>query len=200
MNAKQRRQSAIIDQVFKSPVFETERLIVGNWDPDLDSLAWSIYGDPRVVRYLKGTPEPTVESTREMIKQLIRRNQLWPSHFGSWPTFLKTTRELIGANLMKFLPDADGQFTPDVEIGWHLGRDFWGRGYATEGAHAMVRIAFEQIGLKTLWAVTKTENLASQRVAKRIGMSHRGQTGRYYNQQLELFRLRVSESRYSGHL
>jgi RimJ/RimL family protein N-acetyltransferase len=70
--------------------------------------------------------------------------------------------------------------------GWHFHPDYWGHGYATEAAAAVLSYAFAS-GLEKVVAVTAPANEASQSVCLRIGMRHCGQTRRYYNALCELF-------------
>jgi len=74
----------------------------------------------------------------------------------------------------------------DTEIGWHFHPDYWGSGYASEAASAVLAHAWAS-GLERVVAVTNPENTASQAVCLRIGMRHDGQTDRYYNATCELF-------------
>ena len=179
----------IVNDILRDPVFESQRLIGGRWHPDLAEQAFSIYGDSEVTQWIGGITESSIDSMRTRINGVIERNAKWPAHWGSWPTFLKDTRQLVGAMLMKPLPDADGNFTPDIEIGWHLGRDYWGNGYATEGGRNMIEIAFCEVGIHELSAVTSPDNIRSQKVARRLGMVHVGQTDAYYGQTVELFKI-----------
>ena len=179
----------VVAEIFDDPVFETDRLLAGRWDPQLANQAFAIYGDPEVTQWIGGVTESSIDTMRARIETLIERNAKWPKCWGSWPTFLKQSRQLVGALLMKPLPDADGNFTPDIEIGWHLGRSYWGHGYATEGGRKMIDIAFNELGIKELSAVTALDNARSQNVARRLGMKHVGQTDAYYGQTVELFKI-----------
>lgn len=182
-------KESIVDDIFRDPVFETDRLIIGRWHPELAESAFAIYGDPEVTQWIGGVTETSIGTMRFRIESLIQRNRKWPAHWGSWPAFLKETREQVGALMMKPLPDADGNFTPDIEIGWHLGRTHWGHGYATEGGRRMIEIAFNVVGISELSAVTGLDNVRSQSVARRLGMTHVGQTDAYYGQTVELFKI-----------
>lgn len=178
----------VVNQIFESPVFTTQRMVIGRWHVALASSAFQIYGDPQVTDWLGGKCESSVESMSRRIQELIDRNNKWPDHFGSWPAFCKHTRELVGAMLMKTLPDADGNFTSDIEIGWHLARKHWGKGYATEGGRRMLQIAFDDLNLNEVFAVTNLDNVKSQSVAKRVGLEYVGETDAYYGLTLALFK------------
>jgi RimJ/RimL family protein N-acetyltransferase len=65
----------------------------------------------------------------------------------------------------------DVPFAPGVEIGWQYHPEFWGQGYATEGAMALIRHGFEDCGLEKILAFAVLENSASIAVMKRLDMS-----------------------------
>lgn len=68
--------------------------------------------------------------------------------------------------------DFDAPFCPAVDIGWTLARDVWGQGYATEGANAALKYAFEELRLDEVVAHTTRANQRSRGVMGRLGMSH----------------------------
>jgi RimJ/RimL family protein N-acetyltransferase len=61
---------------------------------------------------------------------------------------------------------------PGVEIGWRLARTAQGKGFATEGARAVVDLAFNQLGLSEVVAITALPNQPSRRVMEKLGMTH----------------------------
>jgi len=168
-------------------VFETERLVARDWTVDDVEAAYEIYRDEDVVRFLGSVPTP-VESLDAMRARIDRWTAASAATrqagYGFWAL---TTRDgtLVGATLVKPLPDAE-----EVEIGWHLGKANWGKGYATEGGRGAAAHAFGTVGLDTVYAVVVRENEPSLKVARRIGMTYEGSTDRYYGRELELFSLR----------
>lgn len=68
--------------------------------------------------------------------------------------------------------DFPAHFTPCVEVGWRLAREYWGRGYATEGGRAALRFAFEDLGLDEVVSMTTVANRRSRAVMERLGMEH----------------------------
>src|SRR5881227_3139476 len=74
----------------------------------------------------------------------------------------------------------------EVEVGYRLSPRMWGRGYATEGARALLRYGFDVLGLYRIVGLTHPENLASQRVLCKAGLREAG-WGRYYDRDLRLF-------------
>ena len=169
-------------------VFETERLRAREWTPDDAEAAYAIYRDWDVVRFLGSVPTPqeSVETQRATLDRWMTVNDaLRGSGYGIWALERKDDGALVGTSLLKPLPDAE-----EVEVGWHLGKDYWGHGYATEGAQGAVSRGFETCGLDVVYAVVVAENTASVAVAKRLGMTYEGSTDRYYGKALELFSLR----------
>ena len=166
---------------------------MGHWHSKLAVTAMGIYGDPEVTRWIGGRTEACVDGMKRRISELLQRNRKLPDVWGSWPAFLKQTNQLVGAMLMKPLPDGDGNFTEEIEVGWHLAQMHWGNGYATEGGRKMVELGFAVQNLKQIYAVTGPDNLKFQKVALRLGMKPQGQTDKYYGQTVDLFKITVEE-------
>jgi ribosomal-protein-alanine N-acetyltransferase len=62
----------------------------------------------------------------------------------------------------------------EAVVGYEISPAYWGRGYATEAAWAMLRFGFEELGLHRIWSHAITENIASQRVLQKLGMRYEG--------------------------
>ena len=170
----------------------TPRLLLRPWRPDdLDAYS-DIYSRWEVMRYLGSTP--AVLSTREeAAERLAQRAAPDPAGppYGVWAVCcLDDVERPRGSVLMRRLPwSASVDPVPDhqdVEVGWHLHPDVWGRGYATEAAAALVARAWDH-RIEQVHAVTYADNVASQAVCRRLGMEHLGRTDRYYDVELELF-------------
>lgn len=175
-------------------VFETERLVAHSWDPDRDAeAAFAIYGDPEVTRHIGGETMADVEATRARLRTVVERNAKHGHPFGGFPLFLRDTGELVGAALLKPLPDADGRPTEAIEVGWHLKRSAWGHGYASEAGRAVLARGFDRLDEARIHAVVEQDNPRSMAVARRIGMRHLGQTDRFYGKTLELFAITREE-------
>ena len=98
-------------------------------------------------------------------------HELESTSLGFWAASLIETGEFIG---MIGLEDVyfKAHFTPAVEIGWRLAFDYWGKGYATEGAQAALQYGFESLNLNEIVSFTTLENMRSRHVMKKIGMHH----------------------------
>jgi RimJ/RimL family protein N-acetyltransferase len=144
----------------------TERLLLRQWrDSDREPFA-VMSADPAVMKHFPAL------LTRVESDALIDRLQagIAESGWGFWAVQVRRTGEFagfIGLNpLRSNLP-----FAPGVEIGWRLSTTHWGQGYATEGARRAVTYAFDELGLAELVAFTTKQNLPSQRVMQKLGMT-----------------------------
>lgn len=93
---------------------------------------------------------------------------------------------LIGVVLLVPLPPSGGVQRDDVEVGWHLHPDVWGRGIATEAGAGLLRLAWD-FGLEEVHAVTHPDNVASQAVCRRLAMSDLGLRDDWYDRRLRAF-------------
>ena len=150
-------------------IFETERLIVRRFTTADAAEVFEIYRDPAVWRYLGGgEPYTSVEQARER----LARHELGyadESPFGSWAVVVRETNAVIGTVLVAPLEEG-----PEIEVGYHYGQSAWGMGYATEAAIGAIEYGFGVLKLDQLCGVVFPENLASQRVLEKAGMTYRG--------------------------
>lgn len=171
-------------------VFETERLIIRRWEPDRDADdAYAMYSDPEVIRLLGRAPAivASPEIQREYLEKRIAYYTERNDGTGVWALEEKSTGQVVGALLVKHLPDGEGTPTEDLEVGWHLRRSAWGKGYATEAGRVGIDYAHGQLGAPVVFAVVKKDNARSIAVTHRLGMKPLGSTDKYYGVTLELF-------------
>ena len=146
-------------------ILETPRLVLRHQVlADLDDL-WALYQNPNLTRYIPDAPRSREEAQEELEWHMHGH----PHHpeLGLWATIHKETGKFIGR--CGLLPWAiEEQY--DVEVAYTLAQDFWGQGLATEAAHAILRYGFETLNLSRLICLIDPENIASQKVAEKIGM------------------------------
>ena len=144
----------------------TERLHLRRWrDEDRVPFA-EINADPDVMRYFPRT------LTREQSDALADSiEQGWDERgFGLWVVEVAGDvpfAGFVGLSVQSFIP----LDPPPVEVGWRLGKEHWGKGYATEAGSASLRFGFG-VGLAEIVSCTTEENWPSRRVMERLGMSH----------------------------
>jgi RimJ/RimL family protein N-acetyltransferase len=151
---------------------ETARLLLRRWqDDDLEPLV-TLFGDPRVARYLSvdGRPWPR-ERTVGVFQHFLRQ---WEEHgFGPWAAVDRTSGRWLGQIGLNELPSWPGP--QKIEVGWELHPSVWGRGLATEGGRAAVRHGFEVVGLERIISVTRADHAASRRVMEKCGLAFQEQ-------------------------
>ena len=117
------------------------------------------------IRHLSGPL--TMEQVNDFISTV--NNHQDKHRFTLWAACLKESRELMGFIGLKYTT-FESSFTPAVEVGWRLGAQFWGKGYATEGAKASLEYGFKQCGLKEIISFTVPANVRSLRIMEKIGL------------------------------
>jgi RimJ/RimL family protein N-acetyltransferase len=144
-------------------ILETERLQLRQLKPgDVDALEL-VLGDPVAMKFY---PAPY---TREGVTEWIERNiaRYRSDGFGLWAMVLKSSGELIG-DCGCVTQEVEGR--KEIEIAYHVRRDLWGNGYATEAARACMDYAFRRLGARRVISMIRPENLNSRRVAEKNGL------------------------------
>ncbi|HEX4303257.1 MAG TPA: GNAT family N-acetyltransferase [Rhizomicrobium sp.] len=142
------------------PRIETERLTLREWRAgDFDTLA-TFYADAEVMTFLGGVMERN--DAWRALSATIGHWQL--RGYGTWAVERKSDGALMGRVGM-----INPEGWPGLEIGWTLGKPYWGQGYASEAAAAAVRFAFLTQPVDRLISCIDPDNTPSQAVAKRIG-------------------------------
>lgn len=145
----------------------TSRLLLRRWrEDDLPAMS-AINADPEVMRWIgDGTPldaEATAAGT-------ARSEQHWETHgFGLYAVEIRATGELAGFTGLN-TPYSLPEVLPAVEIGWRLGRRYWGQGIATEAARAALDSGFTDRGLDRIISIHQLGNDASGRIMQKLGM------------------------------
>ena len=154
---------------YDRPVAElrTERLLLRQWrDEDLDLFA-ELNADPETMRYF---PAPPSREESDLLAERAWR-QIEDEGWGLWAVEVAGGASFIGfVGLAR--PSFEEHFTPAVEVGWRLGREHWGCGYATEAGRAALAYGFEELELAEIVSFTSRLNRPSWRVMERLGMSH----------------------------
>ena len=151
------------------PRLETERLTLRAFGEDDVIAIHELLQDPDVVRYVGDRRVPTLQETWRSVAG-------WLGHwalrgYGQWAIEERTSGHLIGR--AGIINPAEW---PGAEVGYLLGRAWWGRGFATEAAAAAMDWGFEEIGVDDLLSLIDPANQASIAVVTRLGESLRGDT------------------------
>ncbi|RLV55763.1 N-acetyltransferase [Aeromicrobium phragmitis] len=171
----------------ENPVIITDRLILRRFTLDDADFLFDLFSRAEVARWSgSGTPM----DRREEAVERIRRQ---PARAGDHPACgvfaVEADSELVGMALLVPIPASAGHESEgEIEIGWHFHPDVWGNGYGTEAGRALVERGFAA-GFPALYAVTDPDNVRSQAVCRRLGMTDLGLRDDWYDRSLRAFRL-----------
>ncbi len=155
-------------------MFETDRLILRRLDErDVDRI-FAMRSDPEVMRFIRAP-----QNRSETVNWLNLVSSRWASdHIGFCAIIEKQTDKFAGWCGLWRLKE-----TNEMEIGYAIARDAWGKGFATEAARVFLRYAFEQLKPDKIVAVAEPENMSSRRVMEKLGMKF-VKLGEFYNREL----------------
>ena len=145
-------------------IFETERLIVRQYDFDIDADNFFLLnGDEEVVRYIRTAK--TREECDVFLKQVIADYKMNPL-MGRWAAIDKSNAVFVGS--FAFIP-VEG--TKDSQLGYAFLKEHWGKGYATELMREGIKYVFGNTDLKEVYGITEAANIASQKVLLKVGFT-----------------------------
>ena len=145
----------------------TERLVLRAYQADdLHQLHAVLYSDEAAMRLLGGPRD--LAGTRAALERSMSQQE--HGGYSFWPVIERESGLLCGeAGLFPLAPDG-----PAVALGYAFGSAYWGRGYATEAATAVLAEAFGPLGMDHLVAITREANLGSRRVLAKLGFEEHG--------------------------
>jgi RimJ/RimL family protein N-acetyltransferase len=121
--------------------------------------------DPEVARYMTWRPHRSARNTQTYLRRLLLAWQ----HGASQPWVITAREGGQPLGVIELRPSGHR-----AEIGYVLGREWWGRGFMTEAARAVVEWGLSQPTIYRVWAVTDVDNRASARVLEKTGMTREG--------------------------
>ena len=164
------------------PTLTTPRLTLRPFAPEDAISLHRIMNEPNIMQYFPNTAALDMERVQKIIERQLGQYETY--NLGWWAVFLQGGPDLIGWNGLQYLPETD-----EVEIGYLLSMQFWGRGYATEGAKASLEFGFETLGLEQIIGLIHPDNTGSQNVLKKCGLQYFEQK-EYFG--IQLFRCLLS--------
>ena len=147
-------------------ILETERLLLRAWKEEDAEPYYQMNQDPRVIECL-----PNSLSREEVKKFIADQNDCFlKNRYAFWAVEEKTSGVMIG--FCGFMAAKEPLPASAIEIGWRLASEYWGHGYATEAAKAVLDYGWSTLALEEVFACTVIENDSSRRVMEKIGMQH----------------------------
>jgi ribosomal-protein-alanine N-acetyltransferase len=144
-------------------VFETPRLILGQFTQADAHLILELNSDPEIVKYLHEPVLTTEEEAKKIIVDIILSQ--YKNNLGRWATYTKDNNEFIGWCGLKYRPELD-----EIDLGYRLKKSAWGKGFATEAAKHTIDHGINKLHLKLITGRAHIENIASIKVLEKIGM------------------------------
>ena len=166
----------------------TPRLTLRRFSPDDAAALFDVFSRPEVARWSgTGTPMTDVSEAHARIERMPARTGDHPAA-GIFAVVPNDDPRVVGMAILVPIPASDGFDRDDLEVGWHLHPDAWGHGYATEAATALLDRAFAA-DVAEVYAVTDPDNVRSQAVCRRLGMTDLGLRTDWYDRELRAFRV-----------
>ncbi|MCL2342794.1 MAG: GNAT family N-acetyltransferase, partial [Firmicutes bacterium] len=150
-------------------VLETERLILRPFAlSDAQTMFRNWASDPEVTKYLLWKPHPDIAETERVLGEWVPQYEK-PNYY-QWAIVLKSLGEPIGSLGAFQLREDVGR----IEVGYCIGRKFWGRGYTAEALSEVIRFFFEEVGLNRVEATHDAANPNSGKVMRKCGLRYEG--------------------------
>ena len=150
-----------------APELKTKRLLLRQWKKS-DLIPFSkMNNDPKVMEFF---PSTLIKLESDKLAKKIQK-ELQEEKFGLWAVEVIDVAPFIGFIGLHNV-SFTAHFTPAIEMAWKLGFKYWNKGYALEGAQAVVDYAFNTLGLDQIVSFTPTKNLRSIKLMKKLNMAH----------------------------
>jgi ribosomal-protein-alanine N-acetyltransferase len=142
-------------------LFETERLFVRRYTDEDFEIFFRMSGDEELMQYIR-----PAQSREECLEFFTKNNAAYAERpqLGRWALLSKENKETVGSFGVLPLPN-----TEEIQLGYVLLKEHWGKGYAAEAVQGAIRYCFEKLQLDSIVAVTEVPNTASQKVLLRNG-------------------------------
>ncbi len=152
---------------FQIPRLETERLVLRQMTFDDAAAVFAYASDPEVASLTTWESHATIDDSREFLERVM---SWYADGFGGpWGIVLKADDRLIGTCGLAITPQH-----VRAELGYAIGRPWWGQGLMTEAVLEVIRFGFEELGLNRIEARCVPPNIGSARVMEKAGMTYEG--------------------------
>ena len=150
-------------------VIETERLLLRLFTEQDAALIYELNQDPDVIKYTHDQVKD-MEHAKEILEQTILPQYVLYKH-GRWAIQLKPELDFIGWCGLKFRAEEN-----EIDLGYRLRKEFWGKGYATEAAFASLKYGFEKLNIQRIMGRAEPENIESCKVLEKCGLTYIGES------------------------
>ncbi|MCG8574598.1 MAG: GNAT family N-acetyltransferase [Flavobacteriales bacterium] len=143
-------------------VSETERLIIRHWNVDDIANYATIVSDPDVMQFIGHGAPQTYKDAESYVQKCM--DNIAENGWARFAVQLKHSKELIG-----FCGFA--HYNNELDFGWRYAKKFWGNGYGTEAAKAVLELGIEKFNFPRIVCIVYQENIGSIKIIEKIGMT-----------------------------
>lgn len=148
---------------------ETERLILRRFkEDDVKAIYETWLSDPEVSKYMIWNYQEDIEDTKKWLQKCIEKYK--NDNIYNWGIELKETNNLVGSISANKSENDEECY----EIGYTIGRRYWGNGYATEALKKVTEYLIKEVGIRKFLCRYAKENIASKKVIKKVGFEYLG--------------------------
>lgn len=149
-------------------IIETPRLLLREFNPGDADLIYTLNEDPEITRYTLDPVRDRAHAQDILDTVILPQYSLY--RYGRWAVHIRENLEFIGWCGLKFRPEPG-----ETDLGYRFMKKAWGKGYATEAAHACLQFGFRERELSLIVGRALPANLASLRVLEKCGMTYMGE-------------------------
>ena len=148
-------------------IIETNRLLLRTFKALDTNLIYELNLDPDVTRFTHD-PVKDLAHASEILEKVIIPQYVLYNH-GRWAVHIRSTFRFLGWCGLKYRPELN-----EIDLGFRLKKEGWGKGYATEAAYASIEYGFEKIGMRRIVGRAEIDNIGSWKVLEKCGMTYIG--------------------------
>ena len=147
---------------------ETDRLILRELQPADVSGMFKLDSDPQVHKFLGNKPVTTIAQSLADIAFI--QQQYITNGIGRWAVIEKESNQFVDWSGLKLITETYNGYSNYYDLGYRFIRKFWGKGYATESAQAVLQFGFNVLKLKEIISIADVQNAASIHVLEKLGL------------------------------
>ncbi len=145
---------------------ESQRLFLREFTNDDLKNLFSLNSNPEVMKHIGRKPVTDIEECKKTIEQ-IRDYYKKHNGFGVWVAYKKSNNKFVGFFVLQYLDN-----TKEIEVGFRVMKKYWGKGYSTEMTNELIQYGFIQKNLNKIVGITHSDNIASQKVLQKAGLTY----------------------------
>jgi RimJ/RimL family protein N-acetyltransferase len=147
----------------RSVFMHSARLSFRNWAETDEAIAFELWGDPLVIRYIDAREKLSIDEVRQRLAREIAGVRDFGVQY--WPIFLRSTDAHVGCCGLRPYDLSRNIY----ELGFHIRSSLWGQGFATEAALRVMAYAFTELDVSALFAGHNPHNTVSRHLLQKLG-------------------------------